>query len=277
MMIRRDEIRPPGVAGLFYPADKVNLERDISLFLENAPQVSLPRPVRAMIVPHAGYVYSGGVAARAYRQIIGKKYDVAIIIAPSHHDFFEFISVFPGKALSTPLGDLPLETKLIDELTASHPDIRLSNRGFMLNEHSLEVQLPFLQLSGDKFPLVPLMMGHQNPQFIQILHEALVNVLQGRNFLIVASSDLSHFYSDVKARELDRVVMDDVSDFSPEQLQNHIEEHKCEMCGFGPAVTAMMVARDYGATSGRVLLYRNSGDVSGNKREVVGYLAGIFY
>lgn len=277
MMIRRDEIRPPGVAGLFYPADKVKLQRDISLFLENSPLVSLPRPVRAMIVPHAGYTYSGGVAARAYRQIMGKKYDVVVIIAPSHHDFFEFISVFPGKALHTPLGDLPLDTNLADELTASHPDIRLSKRGFMLNEHSLEVQLPFLKLTGEKFPLVPLMMGHQDPQFIQILHEALVKVLKDRNFLIVASSDLSHFYTDLKARELDRLVMDDVSNFSPEQLQNHIEDQKCEMCGYGPAITAMKVARDYGAASGRVLLYRNSGDVTGNKREVVGYLAGIFY
>jgi AmmeMemoRadiSam system protein B len=147
----------------------------------------------------------------------------------------------------------------------------------MPNEHSLEVHLPFLKLSGEKFSLVPLMMGHQNPQFIQILYEALVKVLKGKNFLIVASSDLSHFYTDSKARELDRVVMDDISDFSPEQLQNHITEHKCEMCGYGPAITAMKVARDFGAENGRVLLYRNSGDVTGNKREVVGYLAGIFY
>lgn len=276
-MIRRDEIRPAGVAGLFYPADKETLERDISLFLENAPLLSLPTPIRAMIVPHAGYMYSGGVAAHAYRQVVDKKYEVVVLIGPSHRDFFEFISIFPGKALQTPLGELPLDNRLIDELVSLHPDIRLSRRGFSSNEHSLEVQLPFLKWMRAEAGVVPLIMGQQSAELIRILRQALVKVLKNRNFLAIASSDLSHFYADAKARELDRVVITDVSDFAPDRLLDDIASRKCEMCGYGPAITAMMVARDCGAKKGQVLLYRNSGDVSGNKREVVGYLSGIFY
>ncbi len=276
-MVQRDEIRPAGVAGLFYPADKVILERDLSLFLENAPLVSPSRPVRAMIVPHAGYVYSGGVAARAYRQIMGKTYDAAVIIAPSHHESFSYIAVYPGKALRTPLGDIPLHQQLIDELTAAHPDIRLSKRGFAVNEHSLEVQLPFLKWVIDGIKIVPLMMGHQAEDFINILHNALSRALARRNCLLIASTDLSHFYSDEKARALDQLVIDAVSDFAPDRLYEDVEHRRCEMCGYGPAITAMKVARDCGASEARVLLYRNSGDVTGDKHGVVGYLAGVFY
>jgi AmmeMemoRadiSam system protein B len=275
-MIRRDEIRPPGVAGFFYPADKKLLGRDISLFLENSPRLNLTEPIRAMIVPHAGYMYSGGVAARAYRQIMGKKYDVVVIIAPSHHEYFEFIAVYPGKAFRTPLGDLPVDEGLVNQLTAQHPDIRLSHKGFSSSEHSLEVQLPFLKWVGDNY-IVPVMMGHQTREIIEVVRSALVTVLKGREFLVIASSDLSHFYSDSRARELDRVVMDDVSEFSPEQLFEDIAHDRCEMCGYGPAISAMKVARDCGAKEGRVLLYRTSGDITGDKRKVVGYLSGIFY
>lgn len=276
-MIQRDEIRPPGVAGLFYPAETVTLERELSLFLESAPLVSLPGPVRAMIVPHAGYMYSGGVAARAYRLIMDKTYDAAVIIAPSHHESFQFAAIYPGKALGTPLGDIPLHRELIDELLAAHPDIRLSKRGFAPNEHSLEVQLPFLKWVIDGIKIVPVMMGYQTEESINILHNALSQSLARRNCLLIASTDLSHFYSDQKARALDQVVIDAVNEFAPERLLDDIEHRRCEMCGYGPAVAAMKVARDCGATEAKALLYRNSGDITGDKHGVVGYLAGVFY
>lgn len=276
-MIRRDEIRPPGVAGFFYPADKKFLERDISLFLENSPQLDLSKPIRAMIVPHAGYMYSGGVAARAYRQIMGKKYDVVVIIAPSHHEYFEFISLYPGKAFHTPLGDIPVAEDQINQLILQHPDIRLSPNGFSASEHSLEVQLPFLKWVGENSSIIPVMMGHQTREIIEVLRGALVTVLKDKLFLVIASSDLSHFYSDTKARELDRIVINDISAFSPDQLFDDITHERCEMCGYGPAITAMKIARDCGAKEGRVLLYRTSGDITGDKGKVVGYLSGIFY
>ena len=275
--IDRTQIREPGVAGFFYPADKMLLERDLSLFLESAPVEQFPRPIKGMIVPHAGYVYSGGVAARAYRQIVGASYDVVVVVAPAHRLQFKNPAIFPGKAFRTPLGIVPVNESFVTLLVTKHPEIHLSPEGYESDEHSLEVQLPFLQWALDRVKIVPVMMGEQSAETIKLLSNALIDVLQGKKFLVVASSDLSHYYDDARARALDQVVINGINQFAPEQLLKDITARRCEMCGYGPAITAMTVSKALGAQDGKVLLYRNSGDITGDRSNVVGYLASVFY
>lgn len=273
----REEIRPAALAGSFYPGTKLVLERDLSLLLENSPMIDNKKPIRGMIVPHAGYMYSGGVAARAYRQIIPQKIDVVIIIAPSHHEFFDFISVFPGRAFETPLGYLYVDQNMADALTALHPDIRLSYKGYSPDEHSLEVQLPLLKWVQDSVKILPVMMANQGHEMIEILSSALGKLLVDKNFLIIASSDLSHFHPDGQARSMDQVVINHVNNFEADELFNDILAKRCEMCGYGPAISTMKAVKSYGVQEARVLLYRNSGDITGDRESVVGYLSAVFY
>ncbi len=265
------------MAGFFYPADKFVLERDLSLLLENSPIVDVPQPIRGLIVPHAGYLYSGGVAARAYRQIMEPKYDFAVIVAPSHEETFDFISIYPGRGLRTPIGDLSIEMSVVDRLTFAHPDIRLSEKGYSSGEYSLEAQLPFLKWVQDSIQVVPIMMGNQSQKYIDLLTRVLSDLLKAENCLLIASTDLSHNHSDQEARMLDQVVIGNVNAFNPEQLLTDVYEDRCEMCGYGPTAVVMRVAKTMGASKAKVLLYRNTGDITGEKSNVVGYLSAIIY
>jgi len=270
-------IRNAGVAGMFYPGEKMILERELSMLLEASPVWDFPSRIKAIIVPHAGYMYSGGVAARAYRQILGEKYDYVAVIAPSHHEYFNFISVFNGSAFETPLGNVPVNKELAKKLTQHHPLIKLSDKGHSRSEHSLEVQLPFLQWTLRKFELIPISMGDQEDKQITILANALAKVLPAEQSLIVASSDLSHFYHDSVARKLDQIAQDDIAEFDEDKLLEDIRRNRTEMCGFGPVIAAMKAARELGASEAKVLLYRNSGDITADRDQVVGYLSAVLY
>lgn len=276
-MIDRSKIRPVSMAGLFYPARKLDLERDISLFLENAPVLSLPRPILGMVLPHAKYFYCGGVSARAYRQIMHTRYEVIIIIAASSKERFDYASIYPGKALQTPLGNLPIDYTLTTQLTSEHQQIRLSQQGYRKGEYTLEVQLPFIYRVQPTARIVPVMLGAQNSDLIQTLHNALVNRLQGRTFLMIASTNLSESYPIEEARAIDRVAVEDIEKFSPYLLYRDIKNKRCEMTAYGAVLLIMRMAKEFGAKSARVLLYRNSGDVTGRRHKVEGYLSGIFY
>ncbi|HFE65385.1 AmmeMemoRadiSam system protein B [candidate division KSB1 bacterium 4484_188] len=276
-MTQSKKIRSAGVAGMFYPGDPMMLERELSLLLEAAPLLELPRPVKSLIVPHAGYVYSGGVSARAYRQIFDAPIKRVVVIVPSHKDAFAFNSVFNGDAYRTPLGDVPVDKKAAAALAEAHPDIQLSDLGHSSSEHSLEVQLPFLQWILGNFQLVPVSMGEQTYEQSVILANAFTTVIDTSHTLFVASSDLSHFHSDARARVLDQVAQTDIETFDEEKLWQDIAEGRTEMCGYGPVITVMKTARKLGAETSRVILYRNSGDITGERNEVVGYLSAVIY
>ena len=222
-------------------------------------------------------MYSGGVAARAYRQIISSKYEFQIILAPSHYESFDFISIYPGKAFETPLGDISLEKSVVDSLATDDSIFRLSELGYSSNEHSLEVQLPLLKWVQDTPKIVPMMMGNQSKELIDQATEELINTLEGKNCLLIASTDLSHYHTDSDARSMDQIVINHINSFHPDQLYEDILEKRCEMCGYGPAIVAMKVARGLGAATAKVLLYRNSSDMTGDVSKVVGYLSAIIY
>ncbi len=270
-------IRPAMVAGMFYPQKKTTLEREVAMLLENSPEKNISGRLISMVVPHAGYLYSGGVAARAYRLLMDMKLDIVVVIAPSHREYFTECSVFDGYAYSTPLGIIPVDRELTQQLVKTHPKIILSEKGHRYDEHSLEVQLPFLQKVLDSFKLIPIIMGEQNLENIEALAMGLAEILRNRKALIVASTDLSHFYNYDKASLLDKVVVENLNNFDDDKLFQDLQAEHCEMCGGGPVVATMKASKKLGANKCEVLLYRNSGDITGDKSEVVGYTSAILY
>lgn len=270
-------IRQPAVAGLFYSGKKMDLDREVAMYLENAPQIDIPGRLIGMVAPHAGYMYSGGVAARAYRLLLDLDFDLVAIISPSHREYFTEISVFDGFAYATPLGTIEVDKETTQALAEFNPQIILSEKGHRFEEHALEVQLPFLQKVLDQFRIVPIVMGEHSSGNIETLAEGLTAVLKDRKALIIASSDLSHFYNAGKAESMDHIVQEKISGFDDEALFEQLRAGKCEMCGGGPVVACMKASKLLGADSSRSLLYRHSGDVTGDRSEVVGYLSAVFY
>jgi AmmeMemoRadiSam system protein B len=229
-----------------------------------------------MIAPHAGYLYSGGVAAYGYRQLMEKEYDIVVVIAPSHTVYFNKISVYNGDFYQTPLGEIPVAQDFAWEMSERNPKIELSGLGHDGEEHSLEVQLPFLQHVLGDFKLVPIVMGDQSLMNVEILSDILALTLQNQKALIVASSDLSHFHDYDAAVELDQRVIAAVNGLDDGKLYDDLRNDKCEMCGGGPVLAAMRACKKLGANKSKVLTYRNSGDVTGDKSRVVGYLSALF-
>ena len=272
-------IRKPAVAGTFYPADSERLKAEIESYLEQVTADRSEKDIVALVAPHAGYMYSGPVAAYAYRQVQGKDYETVVVISPAHREYFDFSSIFSGKGYETPLGLVPVDEQSVSALD-SHMEnsVCASREGHIFSaEHALEVQLPFLQIVLGPFKLVPVVMGSQGRDCCLALGKALAEVLAGKNALIVASSDLSHFYDHEKASSLDKGVVERIEGFDPDGLLGDIARHETEACGAGPMAAAMYAARDLGATAAENLHYATSGETSGDFNQVVGYTAGIFY
>jgi len=267
-------IREPAVAGSFYPGLPAVLSRDIELMLRDAKPHMPKGNVRALICPHAGYVYSGSTAAMGYKLISSMQFDTVIVVAPSHKEYFHGISVFPGDAYRTPLGDVPVDSSLREELLKHSKDVVLSFEGHK-TEHAIEVQLPFLQKVQKHIKFLPLVMGDQRRAHCDALSRALVSTIGSRNVLLIASSDLSHYHPQNEAVQLDRKVVEDVESFHPDHLMDRLERHEVEACGGGPMVVVMKTAQALGANRSHILQYCTSGDISGEKDSVVGYLTAV--
>lgn len=265
-------IRLPAVAGTFYPADPSTLSDDINRMLDDVEKTLLHGNIVSLIVPHAGYLYSGLTAAHAYKLIEGINFKTIVIISPSHREYFRGVSIFEGSSYKTPLGDIKIDNILRELLVKNDKIIESSLRGHG-GEHAIEVQLPFLQIVQKDFLLLPIVIGDQRADNCYHLGNRLGEVLQNKNALIIASTDLSHFHSSQSARELDQVAIDKVSKFDYEGLMNDLEFEKAEACGGGPVVTAMMAAKSLGADYVKILHQCNSGDITGEHDSVVGYFS----
>lgn len=271
-----DKLRKSIIAGSWYPGDPSVLKGDITRYIQNVPDRDIAGDILGLIVPHAGYVYSGQVAAHAYKLIRGKRYDAVILIGPSHRVAFSGISIYSQGAYETPLGLVPVDeniaremkrlSKIIIDFPAAHDQ-----------EHSLEIQLPFLQVVLGSFSFVPLVMGDQNAATCRELANVIYQVAKDRHVLIVASTDLSHFYEYKKAGQLDGIILRHVQDNDVEGLLRNLAHDKTEACGGGPMATMMLAADKLGAHHSLLLKYANSGDVTGDKSSVVGYTSAVFY
>ncbi len=285
-----EKVRPPAVAGSFYPGDARELTRVVDGFLAKAAVARIAGPVVAITVPHAGYEYSGQVAAHAFALLKGRKIARVVVISPCHIEAFEFSSIYDGDAYSTPLGTISIDKDFAKRLAAESPFIKISGRGHGIvqgrGEHALEVELPFLQRTLGEFELVPIVMGDQNYDIERVLGVALAKVLQqerpkisspAEDTLIVASSDLSHFHPYDDAVRLDRKVLNAIEEWDYYNMSKNFERRIWEACGGGPIVAAMIAAERLGANRAKVLRYANSGDVTNDKTRVVGYGAAAIY
>jgi hypothetical protein len=272
------QVRQPGVAGAFYPADPKELTEMVDGFLAKAAVPEIKDPLIALIAPHAGYPYSGGVAAYSYALLKGRKFSRVVIIAPSHYEAFDFSSVYDGDAYATPLGLVPVDKEFARKLAASSASLKLSSRGHVATqeqkEHSLEVQLPFLQRTLSNFKIVPVIMGVQNYEASRALGVALAKLIgNSTDTLIVASSDLSHYHPYDEAVQLDHKTLNAIIAWDYLSASRNFERRVWEACGGAPIVAVMIAAERLGANEARLLKYANTGDVTGDHSRVVGYSA----
>lgn len=276
----QDRVRESVIAGTWYPGDPETLNKTLRGYLDAVPETEnktpFAEPPTALIVPHAGYRYSGQVAAHAYKRLQNASFDTVFIIAPSHRVRFPGVSVYDGAGYRTPLGVVPIDRETTAALMQSDDRIRFVPEAHA-QEHSLEIQLPFLQTVLGDFQLVPLVMGDQGLDACRWLAAKAAAAAKGKSALIVASTDLSHYHFYEAAKKLDKVVLDRIAAFDPEGLNRRLASGECEACGGGPMAAAMMAARHLGADVAQVLHYANSGDVTGDKSRVVGYMAAAFW
>jgi AmmeMemoRadiSam system protein B/AmmeMemoRadiSam system protein A len=277
-------VQGPVVAGSFYPADADSLAAAVEAMLAEAEPFGA-RPI-ALLVPHAGYIYSGSVAAAAFRQVQGQRYDVAVIIGTNHRrPDLDRVAIYPDGAFATPLGEVPVDAGLAAELVAADERI-IGERSVFAEEHSLEVELPFLQRLLPGCPIVPIMVGEPSWANVVALSDALVGALTGREALIVASSDLSHYPAYEDAVVVDGALLQAVETMYPEEVLTTIQEMMGSgipglatcACGEGPLLATMRAAAGLGANRATVLDYKNSGDSPvGERDQVVGYGAVMFW
>ncbi len=265
-------IRLPAVAGRFYPADVVELTQQIETLAEaGAPAEKLR--ARGCLVPHAGYRYSGHVAVAVYRRLeLPARY---VILGPRHYPQGEALAILSEGAWQTPLGEARIDSALAAELKRTCSVLREDSVAHRC-EHSLEVQLPFLQRLAGEFRFVPIAVGPVRLSTLEELGRALAEVVaaQREPILVVASSDMNHYESDQVTRVKDRKALDKLLALDPRGLYDTVQRDSITMCGYGPAVVMLTAARELGATRAELVRYATSGDATGERDEVVGY-AGV--
>jgi AmmeMemoRadiSam system protein B len=267
-------VRPAAVAGSWYPGTAAAINKEVDRYLDDAARASAPGRLVGLVSPHAGLRYSGPVAAYGYGLLRGRSPLTAVLVGPSHRVAFEGVAVHGHGAWETPLGRVPIDESLAEAILRS-ADVAFEDATVHREEHSLEMQMPFLQRVVPDLRVVPMMMGTQSRSEVEDLSEALAGALAGReDVVLIASSDLSHYQPATVANRLDAVVVEHVGRFEPDALMERLQTHDNVACGGGPVVAVMKAARALGADRATVLKYGDSGDVAeGDKSHVVGYLS----
>ncbi len=270
------DLRPSPIAGHWYEGDPKVLGREVDLYMDRAQLPELKGEVIAVIAPHAGHRYSGPVAGYAFAALRGHaaNTDLVAVLAPFHNYHAAPLLTPSHDAYSTPLGTVMIDRVAVEALESALSSVpglgltRITNDP----EHSLEIELPFLQRAlTSKWKLLPVMVRAQDPQTCKALGKALASVLKGRNGLLVASTDLSHYYEQQIALTLDRTMLAQIKSFEPERAFDAERSGKGYACGLGALTAVMWAARELGADHVEVLRHATSGDVTGDYSAVVGY------
>jgi AmmeMemoRadiSam system protein B len=272
------DLRPSPIAGQWYPGNPDRLAREVEGFVAAAQLPPIPGEVVAVMAPHAGHRFSGPVAGYAFAALRGLSPELVAVISPMHYPYVEPLLTTAHSAYATPLGAIPVDVPAVDTLDRLLQDrlgfglVRVANDP----EHSLEIELPFLQrvLSGS-FHLLPVMVRDQNARTAQALGESLAEVLEGRHALLVASSDLSHYYPQEMANSLDAEMLRQVAAFDPQGVIRIEEAGKGFACGRAAVAAVLWAARNLGANHVQILRHATSGDVTGDYSQVVGYGAAV--
>lgn len=271
------KIKQPNVSGQFYEADAKRLSAHIDKFISEASVVPSKKHIDIIISPHAGYIYSGGVAAYGFKAASLQEYKTIVILAPSHYVGFEGVSVWEEGGFQTPLGVVGVDDVFTRKLIAANEEFYFDPKVFT-SEHSLEVEIPFLQKTFKDFKIVPVIMGQPSFQLLEDFAAALNDIIGDRkDVLVVVSTDLSHYHDDVFAREMDQRTIEAVRDLKIDQVWKECNARTMEMCGFVPVTAALLYAKQKGLTDARILHYSNSSDTSGDKERVVGYASIVIY
>jgi hypothetical protein len=271
------EVRPSPIAGTWYSGSPELLSAQVDQYLHDAKLPALKGTVTAIIAPHAGYRYSGKTAGHAFATVLGQTRTLVAVISPMHSPYPANLLTSAHKAYSTPLGTVPVNTDALQALEAA-----LLEDGMQLaavandQEHSLEIELPFLQRAlSSKFSLLPVMVRSQSPVVARRLGRALASVLRGQNALLVASTDLSHFYPAAMAMQFDTEMLRRMRTFDPDQLFEAEKNGTGYACGVGAAASVLWAAAELGANTVEVLHHSTSGDETGDYGSVVGYGAAV--
>jgi predicted class III extradiol MEMO1 family dioxygenase len=296
-------VRPAAVAGAWYPAIAGALAREVDRYVAEADVDPVPSHVRALVAPHAGLMYSGPVAAYAYKLARDTNYGAVVLVGPSHFVGFEGVSIWPDGRWDTPFGAVDVDRELAAAIMRESTVVTTYPAAHG-REHSLEMQMPFIAHLMPGVPIVPLLMGYQTRATAEALGTALARAIAARTpaqtaeertnpaiignaaeptgprpgeVLLVASSDLSHYEEASVASRMDAVVADRIDALDANGLMDALEREPRHACGGGPIVAVLHAARSLGAMHARVVQYADSGDVSGDKSSVVGYLAAVIW
>jgi MEMO1 family protein len=281
-MENKAKIRPPSAAGQFYPEDKKELEEELNRLMAGSPASRTNGEVFGLLLPHAGYAFSGEVAALGIKAVEGRKFDAVIILADSHYEYFEGVSVWPEGEWETPLGKIKVDKEIAGKII-SFSERFISRQSAHLFDHTIEVHLPLLQKALGRFKLVPIVIGSEERDWKK-LAEAILGIIKGRKVLIIASSDLSHYPPYEEAKKADQTTLRAIESLDTEILDKNIAEMEkmnipnaqTFLCSRDSVKALMEIARNFEGKA-RVLGYANSGDLGGGKSQVVGYGSVAFF
>jgi MEMO1 family protein len=279
-----DNIRQPAVAGSFYPGSESELRAMITKYFNSTPDEKPAGDILAAVAPHAGYVYSGAVAARTFKQLAGVDFDTIVIIGHeySYKDYVAFIS--PADYFKTPLGLVPVDKEMVEKMLKFNKGI-ISNEPIHSQDHSIEIQLSFLQVLGKKCKIVPIIFGNSTVKNCQILAGAIIAAAGDKKVFVLSSTDMSHYPSYEDANRVDKSTLEIIKTMDVVKIFSHLDAQEnrpvsglqTALCSRGGLGTAIFYAKARGADQAQVLRYANSGDVSiGDKSGVVGYSSVLF-
>ena len=279
------KIRSPAVAGSWYAGTPNSLRKQIEeLFTHRLGPGSIPQTVKegprnlvGLVVPHAGYLASGPVAAHAYHHLAKDgKPDVIVIFGPNHTGRGSALSIMNEGVWRTPLGDVEIDTETANQILQASRIVDVDEMAHA-HEHSIELQLPFLQyLYGSDFKFVPICFRMQDLESSREVGKAVAKALKGKNGLVIASSDLTHYEPQERAEKKDKMAIDAALKMDEEQYYNTVEAYGISTCGYGPTIAAITAAKELGAKKSQLLCYKTSGDVIGDRSAVVGYASIAF-
>jgi len=268
--------RPAVLAGRWYPADPDQLQESVDRYLTEASIPKIKGQILGLVSPHAGHIYSGPVAGYSFAAVQGLHPNLVVILAPLHQPEQGALLTTAHDAYRTPLGEIPVDHHALDELD----ELLQVRAGLSLNriardkEHAVEVLLPFLQRSLQEIPaILPLMLRDQKPETMKVLASCLADILRGQNPLLIASTDLSHFYSATEAEELDRTIIERIIELDPGGIYRAEQQGKGHACGKGGLAAVIWAAKNLGANQAVHLKYSHSGEITGDTSRVVGYEA----
>lgn len=272
------------IAGQFYPGNGAKLKTAVKGYLDSVNPDTIQGKITAVMVPHAGYDYSAGVASFSYKAILKQKVDAIILIAPMHTAFVDGIAIYPRGCFESPLGKLKIDEELAEKLIKNSEGL-LKPYPQETQEQTAEAQVPFLLTAFEDFKFVPIVIGKSDIDDWKELSSALVKTVKGTNTVIVASTDMTHYPSYKDANEIDKKTLEIIATMDAEKLLEHINKTmskgysglECVLCGEGPVMTAMIASKMMGADNAKILKYANSGDVMSSGRGVVGYGSVAFY